>query len=219
MNIGVLGTGMVGSAMATRLAELGHEVMMGARDGNNETARAWARANDASHGTFADAARFGDLLFNCTKGVVALDALQLAGAANMEGKILVDISNPLDFSRGMPPTLSVCNTDSLGEQIQRAFPDTRVVKALNTVNCKVQVHPERVPGEHDVFICGNDDEAKSEVKRLLHDGFGWKNIFDLGDISGARGMEMILPIWVRLMGVLGTADFNFHIAMQDSSGK
>lgn len=212
MKIGVLGTGMVGSAIATRLAELGHEVMMGARDGGNETARSWAESTGASHGTFADAARFGGLLFNCTRGTAAIEALHLAGADNMEGKILVDVSNPLDFSRGMPPTLSVCNTDSLGEQIQRAFPDTKVVKALNTTNCKVQVQPDRVPGEHDLFICGNDDGAKTEVTRLLRDEFGWKHVIDLGDISGARGMEMILPIWVRLMGVLGTADFNFHIA-------
>jgi predicted dinucleotide-binding enzyme len=212
MEIGVLGTGMVGSTIATRLAELGHEIMMGARDGGNETARSWAQSAGASHGTFADTARFGDLLFNCTKGTAAIEALHLAGADNMKGKVLVDVSNPLDFSRGMPPTLSVCNTDSLGEQIQRAFPDTKVVKALNTANCKVQVQPDRVPGEHELFICGNDDGAKAAVTRLLRDEFGWKHVIDLGDISGARGMEMILPIWVRLMGVLGTADFNFHIA-------
>lgn len=213
MRIGVLGTGSVGEAIATKLVALGHEVRMGARSATNEKAAAWAAgAGDrASHGTFADAAAFGEMVFNCTSGVASLDALAQAGAAHLDGKILVDVANPLDFSRGMPPSLTVCNTDSLGERIQRAYPAARVVKALNTTNAAVMVNPSSVPGEHDLFLCGNDAEAKARVTELLH-AFGWRTVHDLGDITGARGMEMILPLWLRLMGTFGTPTFNFHVA-------
>ncbi len=138
-----------------------------------------------------------------------------AGAANLKSKVLVDISNPLDFSKGMPPTLTVCNSDSLGEQIQRAFPDTRVVKTLNTVNCRVMADPGLVPGEHDLFLSGNDPAAKAQVAEYLGAWFGWKrdNLIDLGDITTARGAEMMLPIWVRLWGALGTADFNWRVVV------
>ena len=166
MKIGVLGTGIVGSTIASKLCALGHEVTMGARSAGNETARTWAESagTNASEGSFADAAAFGALVFNCTSGMHALDALEEAGAANLAGKVLIDVANPLDFSQGRPPTLSVCNTDSLGEQIQRALPETNVVKALNTLNCLVMVDPARVPGDHDVFICGNDEGAKAQVR-------------------------------------------------------
>jgi predicted dinucleotide-binding enzyme len=165
----------------------------------------------ASQGTFAEAASFGEMVFNCTSGMVSLEALRSGGSANLAGKVLVDVANPLDFSHGMPPTLSVCNSDSLGEQIQRAFPDAKVVKALNTMNAGVMVNPSSVPGDHDVFICGNDAGAKSQTSDLLR-SFGWRTIVDLGDISGARGVEMLLPLWLRLMGTFKTATFNFHIA-------
>ena len=147
-----------------------------------------------------------------TGGMVSLAALQAAGAANLKGKVLVDVANPLDFSKGMPPSLSVCNTDSLGEQIQRAFPDTKVVKALNTLNCGLMVNPSLVKGEHDLFVCGNDAGAKATVIGFLKQQFGWTTIHDLGDITAARGTEQILPIWIRLMGALGGPNFNFHIA-------
>ena len=188
MKIGVLGTGMVGPTIGTKLVELGHEVMMGSRSKDNEKAAAWAKSTGpkASHGTFADAARFGEVLFNCTNGMASLNALKLAGAENMKGKILVDIANPLDSSKGMPPTLSVSNTDSLGEQIQRAFPDTKVVKTLNTMNCRIMVNPSLVRGDHDVFVSGNDRAAKERVKDILTNGFGWKSVVDLGDITTAR---------------------------------
>jgi predicted dinucleotide-binding enzyme len=213
MKIGVLGTGMVGKAIGTKLVQLGHSVKMGSRTANNEKAAEWIKSSgpNSSQGTFADAAVFGELVFNCTSGMASLEVLKLAGANNLSGKVLIDISNPLDFSKGMPPTLSVCNADSLGEQIQRAFPAVKVVKTLNTMNCNIMVNPSLVPGSHDVFVCGNDADAKSKVTEILKNWFGWKSVIDLGDITSARGVEMMLPIWIRLMGALQTANFNFKI--------
>jgi len=214
MKIGVLGTGMVGSTIAIKLVALGHEVMMGSRAAGNEAARAWVESAGpgASEGTFADAAAFGELVVNCTAGTHSLDALAAAGAGNLAGKVLIDVANPLDFSRGMPPTLSVCNTDSLGEQIQRAFRETKVVKALNTINCLVMVDPGRVPGEHDLFVAGNDEGAKAQVGELL-ESFGWpaERIVDLGDITAARGTEMYLLFWLRLRSTVQSGDFNIKL--------
>ncbi len=186
---------------------------MGSRTKNNEKASAWVKAIGlkASQGTFADAAQFGETLFNCTSGIASVDALKLAGAANLKGKVLLDIANPLDFSKGMPPILSLCNTDSLGEQIQRTFPDVKVVKTLNTMSCNIMVNPSQLPGEHDVFVSGNDRVAKAKVTEILKGWFGWKSVIDLGDITAARGTEQILALWVRLMGTLGTANFNVKI--------
>jgi predicted dinucleotide-binding enzyme len=213
VRIGILGTGVVGQTLGGKLVELGHEVKLGSRTSANEKAAKWVgqHGSRASQGTFAEAASFGEMVFNCTSGMVSLEALRSGGSANLGGKVLVDVANPLDFSHGMPPTLSVCNSDSLGEQIQRAFPDAKVVKALNTMNAGVMVNPSSVPGDHDVFICGNDAGAKSQTSDLLR-SFGWRTIVDLGDISGARGVEMLLPLWLRLMGTFKTATFNFHIA-------
>jgi predicted dinucleotide-binding enzyme len=201
MKIGVLGTGIAGRTIAAKLLELGHDVRVGSR----------AAKDDAV--TFADAASFGEIVFNCTAGDKSLEALRMAEADNLADKILVDVANPLDFSQGMPPILAVCNADSLGEQIQRLFPRSKVVKALNTVNCNVMVDPSVVPGEHDVFICGNDEGAKREVRELVR-AFGWpdEHIIDLGDIAGARGTEMYLPLWLRLMDVVGGATFNIKVA-------
>lgn len=214
MRIGVLGTGVVGRTIGSRLVGLGHEVIMGSRTSDHEGATAWAEGlgAGASHGSFADAAAFGELLVNCTLGAGSIDALASASPQDLDGKVLVDIANPLDFSKGFPPTLSVCNTDSLGERIQAAFPGLRVVKSLNTMNCEVMVDPARVPGDHDVFVSGNDDGAKAEVKGLLHD-LGWTEdrIVDLGDITTSRGTEMYLALWTRLYGVLGTGDFNIKV--------
>lgn len=213
MRIGVLGTGDVGNRLATKLVSLGNEVMMSSRTAKNPKAAAWTNASGAkaSAGTFEDAAKFGEVVFNCTAGMVSLEALKIAGAKNLAGKVLVDVANPLDFSKGMPPTLTVCNTDSLGEQIQRAFPDAKVVKALNTMGNEVMVNPGLVPGEHDAFVCGNDQQAKAQVVEILR-AFGWKSPIDLGDITAARGLEMMLPVWVRLMVSLRTRNFNFKIA-------
>ena len=214
MRIGVLGTGAVGRRIATKLVELGHEVTMGSRSTEGNSLREWLDTvgDRARGGHFADAASTAELIFNCTSGEFALEALVAAGAENLAGKVLVDVSNPLDFSRGMPPTLSVCNDDSLGERIQAAFPGARVVKALNTMNNQVMTDPARVPGEHNVFVCGEDEAAKAEVGGLLRE-FGWSEgqIVDLGGISAARGTEMYLPLWLRLMGSLGTPDFNIEV--------
>jgi len=188
-------------------------VRMGSRTTNNENALQWVKKNGAhaSNGTFADAASFGEVVFNCTAGTASLAALAGAGASNLKGKVLVDVANALDFSKGMPATLTVCNTDSLGEQIQRAYPNVKVVKALNTMNCRVMVEPTLVPGDHNVFLCGNDAQAKAQVAEILK-SFGWRSIIDLGDITAARGTEMLLPIWLRLMGLFQSPNFNFKIA-------
>lgn len=213
MKIGILGTGTVGTTLGRKLVSLGHEVMLGSRTANNEKAAEWVKATGkgASQGTFADAARHGELVFNCVQGHVAMAVLESAGQRNLAGKILIDISNPLDFSKGMPPTLFSGNTDSLGEQIQRAYPETKVVKGLNTINADVMVNPARIPGDHDVFICGNDAEAKGRVTEILRGWFGWKHVIDLGDITNARGTESYLPLWIRLWGTLKTPDFNIHV--------
>jgi predicted dinucleotide-binding enzyme len=215
MKIGIFGTGTVGTTLGTKFVQLGHDVKMGGRAANNEKAAAWVQStggSKASQGTFADAAAFGELLFNCTSGGGALPALTAAGAANLAGKVLVDVSNPLDFSKGFPPSLSVCNADSLGEQIQRTFPDARVVKALNTLSAPLMINPAALAGEHDLFICGNDPGAKAQVTEMLRGWLGWKNILDMGDITAARGTEAILLLWVRLYGQFQTPNFNFHIA-------
>ena len=215
MNIAILGTGMVGAALGTKLVQGGQNVMMGSRSANSEGAQKWLQSagGKAQTGTFAQAAAFGGIVLDCTNGANSLDALRLAGADNLRNKILIQVGNPLDFSKGAPPSLTVCNTTSLGEQTQREFPETRVVKALNTINCEVMINPARVPGDHALLICGNDAQAKREVTDRLGEWFGWKpsNIVDLGDITGARGTEMYLPLWLRLWGVLGSPVFNIQI--------
>jgi len=213
MRIAVLGTGVVGRTIGSKLVEIGHEVRMGSRRAGNDAAVAWAEeAGAAGEGSFGDAAGFGEIVFNCTAGGSSLDALAAAGEANLAGKVLIDVANPLDFSAGMPPTLSICNDDSLGERIQATFPEARVVKALNTVNSAVMVEPARVGGDHVVFVCGGDAGAKGEVEELLG-SFGWpaERIVDLGGIAAARGTEMYLPLWLTLYGKLGSGDFNIAL--------
>lgn len=225
MKIGVFGTGVVGQVIAEKLESLGHDVMLGTRDVQQSMARE-AKDNSgrpalkewmAAHpkvklGSFAEAAAHGQMLVNATSGFGALEALKLAGEQNLGSKAMLDISNPLDFSKGFPPSLSVCNTDSLGEQLQRAFPQLRVVKGLNTLTCFLMVAPRMLPGTHHIFLCGNDADAKGEVRQLLG-SFGWADgeMIDLGDITNARGTEQLLPIWVRLYGKLQNPMFNFSI--------
>ncbi|MDZ4745109.1 MAG: NAD(P)-binding domain-containing protein [bacterium] len=213
MKIGVLGTGMVGKAIAGKLVQLGHEVCMGSRSTTSEAGATWAEnaGSMATFGTFADAALHGELLFNCTNGAASIDALKSCEGSALAGKVLIDVANPLDFSKGMPPTLFVCNDDSLAERIQSAFPDLKVVKTLNTVNASIMVDASLLPGNHDLFVSGNDADAKAQVKQLLHDWFGWKIVHDLGDITTARGTEMILPLWIRLWGTVGSPMFNLHV--------
>jgi predicted dinucleotide-binding enzyme len=215
MKIAILGTGIVGGTIGTELVQSGNDIMLGSRSATSEAGLAWLKSvrGSAKLGTFAEAAAFGDIVLDCTNGAHSLDALRAAGAENLEGKILIQVGNPLDFSQGMPPTLTVSNTDSLGEQTQREFPGVRVVKALNTVNCEIMVAPASLAGDHHLFICGNDAAAKADVTRLLEAWFGWPSahIIDLGDISNARGTEMFLALWVRLWGALGTPLFNVGI--------
>jgi 8-hydroxy-5-deazaflavin:NADPH oxidoreductase len=214
MRVGVLGTGMVGETIASKLVELGHEVMMGSREAGNEKAVAWASGvgERASEGTFADAASFGELIVNATAGMHARDALGMAGAENLAGKTVMDTSNPLDFSKGRPPTLSVVNDDSVGETLQREFGDAHIVKALNTINANLMVDPSSLGEATNIFICGNDSGAKAQVIELL-ETFGWLSgdILDLGDITASRGVEMYLPLWLNLMGTLGTVAFNVKV--------
>ena len=227
MRIGVLGTGMVGQTLSGALARLGHEVVIGTRDPEAAVARTeaprpgmssfseWHAANPrVKVATFAEAAGHGEIVFNATSGTGSLDALRAAGEERLEGKILVDIANPLDFSAGMPPTLSVANTDSLGEQIQRAFPEAKVVKTLNTVTAAVMVEPQAVgDGDHHLFVSGDDPAAKREVTRLLQEWFGWRNVIDLGDITTSRGTEMYLALWIRLMPATGSPMFNIKVVL------
>ncbi|MCB9537229.1 MAG: NAD(P)-binding domain-containing protein [Myxococcales bacterium] len=210
MKIGVLGTGMVGKAIGGKLVALGHDVMMGSRTADNPAAMAWATDHGAKQGTFADAAAHGELVFHCGKGEHAL-AIAMAARPGLAGKILVDLTNPLDFSNGMPPTLSVCNDDSLGERLQAAMPEVKVVKTLNTLNCELMVAPGKLVEATTIFVSGDDLEAKAKVRALLTEGFGWRDVIDLGDITTARGVEMWLPLWIRLWGALGNADFNLRV--------
>ena len=212
MKIGIIGSGMVGQTLAAKLAGLGHSVMIGTRDPGKLADWLDQAEHAIAVGSLAETAAHGELVLNATAGGASLAALEQAGAANLRGKILIDIANPLDFSQGMPPSLSIANTDSLGEQIQRAFPEARVVKTLNTLSAPLMVDPNQLAdGDHHVFVSGNDAEAKAQVSAFLRAEFGWKNIIDLGDITTARGTEMLLPIWVRLWGALGTPLFNFKL--------
>ena len=226
MNIGILGTGMVAQTIATTLLAKGHTLKLGTRNvadtlakpGNVNTGSPSFADWISSHpgielSTFADAAAFGELLINVTSGGASMAALEAAGAINLGHKVLLDVANPLDFSKGMPPTLSIVNDDSLGETIQRRFPDLRVVKTLNTMTAAIMVNPGTVPGVHHVFVSGNDPAAKATASAFLTGQFGWPpaSIIDLGDITTARGSEQLLPIWIRLWGALQTPMFNFAI--------
>ena len=224
MRFAILGAGVVGKTLAARLDGMGHEVMIGTRNPEETTSRAepdaygnppfsaWQEEHpEVKLATFSEAAAHGEMVVNATSGVATLDALELAGEDNLNGKVLVDISNPLDFSQGVPPILSVSNTDSLGEQIQRRFSEARVVKTLHTMNAYLMVDPAQLAGaDHTVFVCGDDAEAKQAVTELLR-SFGWTDIVDLGDIAAARGTEMLMPIWLRLFGALQKPIFNYKI--------
>lgn len=222
MNIGLIGSALVGQVVGKKLVEGGHDVVIGTRSPDNlsekrgmgESLAQWWEAvgSGGRVASLQEAAAHGEVVINATAGTGSLAALRQAGEEHLNGKILIDIANPLDFSQGMPPTLTVCNTDSLGEQIQRAFPEARVVKTLNTMNAYLMVAPRQLAGgDHHVFVSGNDAEAKARVTEYLRDWFGWQEVIDLGDITTARGTEMVLPLWVRLWGALETPMFNFKV--------
>ncbi len=226
--IAIIGTGTVGQTFASKLVTLGYDVMMGTRNvseklastakdgyGNPPFNEWYAQNKNIKLGTFAEAAAFGEIVLNASQGANSINALKLAEAKNLNGKIIMDVANPLDFSKGMPPCLvpELSNTNSLGEEIQKTFPDAKVVKTLNTMWCGLMVNPTMIGGgNHTSFICGNDADAKTKVKSLMNE-FGWKNenILDLGDISSARGTEAVLPVWLRIWGATQNGAFNFKI--------
>jgi len=215
MKIAVLGTGMVGRAIAGRLDELGHHVTVGTRDpgvtASKQEYADWSRRHhDIFLASYADAAAQAELVVNATNGAVSLDVLKEAGGDNLAGKVLLDISNHLDTSAGFPPTLGIDQSDSVGEQLQRAFPDARVVKSLNTLTADLMVHPHQLGEATTVFMSGDDADAKSTVALVLN-SFGHSDIIDLGDITTARGTEWMMPVWLRLAGALGTSKFNWRV--------
>jgi 8-hydroxy-5-deazaflavin:NADPH oxidoreductase len=223
MKVAIIGSGIVGQTLGKKLVELGHDVVIGTRDPHKlDEAKGWAGSlgdwlaavgNQARVATFAEAAADGEIVINATHGMASLEALQIAGADNLRGKILIDVANELDFSQGMPPKSLAADIISLGEKIQAAFPDTKVVKTLNTMNCAVMVNPQQIAdGNHTVFVSGNDADAKAKVTDLLQ-SFGWTDIFDLGDITSARGTEMMMPIWLRAFSKLGNVPYNFKIVV------
>jgi predicted dinucleotide-binding enzyme len=206
VRIGVLGTGMVGQALAGRCAELGHDVVMGTRDPSDGPEGDWRLA------TFAEAAGHAELAVNAVSGAATHEALATVGSA-LDGTVLLDVSNPLDFSHGMPPALLTPAFDSLAEQVQRSLPATRVVKALNTMTARVMVRPDLVPGDHVVLLSGDDDGAKAAVRDLLG-SFGWpaSRVVDLGGLATARTTEAFVPLWVALWQALGTDAFNISLS-------
>ncbi len=227
MDIGIIGSATVAQTVGGKLLDLGHTVTISSRDtsrskdrgemGTLPSADRWvaeqrAEGADAAAGSFAEAAAAGELVINATTGAGSLEALELAGASNLRGKILIDLSNPLDFSKGMPPSLFVCNTDSLGEQIQAALPETRVIKTLNTVSAGVMVDPLQLGEPTTIFVAGDHGDAKAWVTRhVLREWFGWEHVVDLGDITASRGLEMYLPIWLRMWAASGAGALNIKL--------
>ena len=210
MRIAVIGTGMVGRTLAAGLARIGHDVVVGTRDPDATRARDEWHDSDLQLVRYADAGTNADLVINATNGAGSLAALQEVGAGALAGKVVLDMSNPLDTTRGFPPSLFVVNTDSLAEQLQRAFPEARVVKAFNTVTVAVTVDPSRAGGDSTAFVAGNDPQARSTVVALARE-LGWQDVLELGDLSAARAMEMYLPLWLRLFRTVGTPMVNVKV--------
>ncbi len=214
MKYAVLGTGMVGHTLASKLASLGHQVRMGAREGHNAKAVAWAAGQEGhtGHGAFAEVAAWADRVIFAVNGAQIEAVAAAVGDAAVAGKTIIDVTNPLDMSQGMPPVLvsHLANTHSAGEALQNALPSAKVVKTLNTMNHEIMVNPGKVPGAHDVFLSGDHESAKSEVRGLLAE-FGWRDPIDLGPLAAARGTEGMMPFWLRMWGANGSADFNYRI--------
>lgn len=221
MQIGILGTGMVGRALAEGFVRTGHDVAMGTRDVHETTTRPLPGTSAMMSDWLADHAQVAladlaavaaaaDVVVNATNGAGTVPALTAAGADNLAGKVLVDVANPLDFSAGFPPTLFVKDDDSLGERVQRTYPEAKVVKALNTLTAPLMVDPGSLGASSTVFVSGDDADAKATVVALLA-SFGHDDVIDLGPLETARGTEMLLPLWLRLMGALGTGMFNIKV--------
>jgi predicted dinucleotide-binding enzyme len=221
MKIGIIGSGVVGQTLGSKLVQLGHDVVLGTRDPKKiddkknmaDSLRQWAdrtggRARVAS---FAEAAAHGDLLINATNGAISIEALKMAGADKAGAKVLIDTANELDASKGMPPLSLASQANCLAERIQSAFPLLKVVKCFNTISAHVMIDPKALKGgDHTLFVSGNDAAAKAEVRRLA-ESFGWGDVLDLGDISTARGPEMYMAMWIRLWGATGTPMINVKV--------
>jgi predicted dinucleotide-binding enzyme len=221
MKIGIIGSGVVAQTLGSKLVGQGHDVVLGTRDPNKlddkknlgATLREWQAQteNRAKIVTFKEAAAHGELLVNATSGQVSIDALKLAAADKVGDKILIDVSNELDFSKGMPPAVLASQEHCMAERIQAAFPNLKVVKSLNTINALVMVDPRSVGGgDHTVFVSGNDAGAKAKVTELLK-SFGWSDVLDLGDVSSARAPEMYMAMWLRLWGATGSGQVNIKV--------
>jgi 8-hydroxy-5-deazaflavin:NADPH oxidoreductase len=223
MKISILGTGMVGQNLALAFAAKGHDIMIGTRDPaasvTNTAPNAygqpgfgtWYQAQSGLElGSYHQAMVFGEIIINATNGLVTLEVLKQGQADKVGSKILIDVANKLQPVAGGMPMALANDEGSLGEEIQTAFPNLRVVKSLSTMNTHIMGNPALVAGDSSVFIAGNDSDAKAVTRALLVD-FGWTDIIDLGDIKGARGVEMMMAIWLRLWGVIGNTPFNFKI--------
>ena len=207
MQIAILGTGAVGPALGKALSAAGHQVTIGTRDPEQTKAREqWAEV-DLPLAAYQDLG--ADIFINATNGSGSLPALQAVGDA-LNGKVLIDASNPLDFSQGFPPSLFISNTDSLAEQLQREFPEARVVKMFNTMANQVMINPGGLADDTTIFVAGNDADARRSAASIAAD-LGWTDVFDLGDLTAARGLEMYLPLWVRIFAQLGRPEFNIKL--------
>jgi predicted dinucleotide-binding enzyme len=210
--VGVLGTGEVGRRLATGFRSRGHDVMIGSRDPGKAELTEWLSADGAGieSGTFAEAAEHGELLVVAVLGNAAEEAIAAAGPDRFSGKVVIDATNPLDFSRGFPPKLSITGEDSLGERIQRALPNAKVVKAFNTIGNAYFVDPSFSEGQPTMLIAGDDEGAKRTVHDALAD-FGWSDTVDIGGIEGARELEAICIAWVKIGGARGAWDHGFKL--------
>jgi 8-hydroxy-5-deazaflavin:NADPH oxidoreductase len=210
--VGVLGSGEVGRRLAEGFHSRGHDVMIGSRDPGKPELREWLSEGGAGieAGSFAQTAAHGELLVLAVLGNAAEDAIRDAGVDNFAGKIVIDAMNPLDFSGGFPPRLSICGEDSLGERVQRALPDAKVVKAFNTIGNPYFVDPGFSDGRPTMMIAGDDEAAKRAVTNVLAD-FGWSDTIDIGGIQGSRELEAICILWVKIGGARGSWDHGFKL--------
>jgi 8-hydroxy-5-deazaflavin:NADPH oxidoreductase len=220
MQIAIVGSGVVARFFGQAFAAAGHEVTLGTRDPEQTRSRPeWSDPSTSSGPTQAEPVEAlslvryadlqGDVFLNATRGDGSLDALQAVGPA-LHGKVLVDASNPLDTSKGFPPSLFVANTDSLAEQLQRALPEVRLVKMFNTMAHEVMVDPAALGQQSTIFVAGDDASARQTATELARD-LGWTDVLDLGDLTAARGLEMYVPLWIRIYGAVGQPFFNIKV--------